>query len=117
RCLVTIWRGSSRPPLMLQFAMETEQWNSPTKPCVFRTARIPLIYERWPLLAPRPACSLKHRRLPRERYEKPSSVATLVWATRFAMKSHCTNSACRFIDSFDWDCIEAIICKVGFEIQ
>ena len=43
-CLETTWRGSSRLPSMLQFAMGIGQSRSPNKPCNFPAAKILNIY-------------------------------------------------------------------------
>ena len=95
RWAVTIWPGSSRPLLMLQFAMEIGQSSSRKRLSDSPAAKIPITSEPLPLRSPKLAISVRPKKLLGRLCKQPRGGATPLWPTRFGMKSHFMSSACR----------------------
>src|SRR5712671_5886612 len=95
RWAVTIWPGSSRPLLMLQFAMEIGQSSSRKRLSDSPAAKIPITSEPLPLRSLKLAISVRRKKLPGRLCKEPRGGATPLWPTRFRMKSHFMSSACR----------------------
>ena len=95
RWAVTIWPGSSRPLLMLQFAMEIGQSSSRKRLSDSPAAKIPITSEPLPLRSLKLAISLRRKKLLGRLCKQPRGGATPLWPARFGMKSHFMNSACR----------------------
>src|SRR5262245_37226340 len=93
--VVTIWPGSWRPLLMLQFAMGIGQLSSPKRPSDSPAAKIPITSELLLLLSLRLVISVRRKKLLGRLCKRLSFGATPAWSMRFGTTWHSTNWTCR----------------------